>query len=140
MRALIRAAAFVLWADGKIEDSEQEAALALFAKYGLEIEAARAALDKELDALITVDDPETEKGEIESEGPIEIGVLDFGEVDFYEVLIDLAGLAFADGELALREIEIIHLIARSCVLDPIMATMALFEAYKRHPGAVINLD
>lgn len=133
-QGLAKAVAFVAWADGKLEDSELVFANAIFKKYEVSDEDASALVKDYMDVFLDADDtPETEED-------INLGVIDFGEVDSYEVLKDLAGLAATDGEISSREVDVLHHIARANNQSPQLATMALLHVIQNNSSVKISLE
>jgi uncharacterized tellurite resistance protein B-like protein len=128
--ALAKASAFVLWADGKIEEDELKAVDSLFEKYGVDDTKGKKLLKEWLDDFIDAGE-ETEEEIEETEEDISIGVIDFGEVDEVEILTDLAVLACSDKKLAMSEIEIIIQIAEAMNVSHVLSTAAIVSAVKK---------
>jgi uncharacterized tellurite resistance protein B-like protein len=136
-QGLAKAVAFIAWADGKFEDSELAFVNTIFKKYEVS-ETEVPALVKEyidgfLDADDTIDDSETQQ-------EINLGVIDFGEVDSFEVLKDLADLAGADGVISLQEVYVLHMIAKANNRSPEEATLALLHAVNTNSSLKIEVE
>lgn len=136
-QGLAKAVAFVAWADGKLEDSELAFADAIFKKYGISDAESSTLVKEYIDVFLDVDDnpdsPETDE-------EIDLGVIDFGEVDSYEVLKDLAVLASADGVISSSEVDVLHLIAKANNRSPEEATLALLHAVKTNASLKIEVE
>lgn len=125
MQALAKAVALLAWADEKLEIEEIKAIQEIFKKYGVNWKDARPLVEAEMEAIIEGDGGEDEKDDV-----LNIGVLDFGEVDSKDMLDDLASIAVADKEIDYREVEMIHKIASAANMDPVIASAALLAAAK----------
>ena len=136
-QGLAKAVAFIAWADGKLEDSELASANAILKKYEVPENEASVLVKEYIEAFLDADDtpdaPETEE-------EINLGVIDFGEVDSFEVLKDLAELAAADGVIASREVDVLHLIARANNQAPQLVTMALLHVVSKASTVKIDLE
>jgi hypothetical protein len=126
--ALAKAVAILFWADEKVTEEEWRHAPKLFEKYGFSWPEAKKALESALEELLDAQDDEEDFAE--SEETLHFGVLDFGEVDFFEILKDLADIALLDGVISFKEIELIHAIAKACNESEVVATAALLHAVK----------
>ena len=131
-KALAKAIALIAWADGKLEVEELKTAREVFGKYGIDWIQAKPLLEAEMETFI-----EGDGGEEERDSDINIGVLDFGEVDFKAILDDLAAIAAADKKIDHSEVQLLHLIGRAANLDPVMVTASLLEAANKS-GASLN--
>lgn len=136
-QGLAKAVAFIAWADGKLEDSELAFANAIFNKYEVPATEASVLLKEYIEVFLDADDtpdaPETEE-------EIYLGVIDFGDVDSYEVLKDLASLAAADGVISYREVDVLHQIAKANNRSPEEATLALLHAVKTNSSLKIEVE
>lgn len=136
-QGLAKAVAFIAWADGKLEDSELAFANAIFNKYEVPETEASALLKEYIEVFLDADDtpdaPDTEE-------EINLGVIDFGDVDSYEVMKDLAGLAATDGEISSREVDVLHQIAKANNQSPQLATMSLLLAIQNNGSVKISLE
>ncbi|MDL2272204.1 hypothetical protein LJC23_04140 [Desulfovibrio sp. OttesenSCG-928-I05] len=135
--ALAKAVAILYWADEKVSEEEWLHAPGFFEKYGFAWPEAKAALEAALENLLDADDDGEDFEESEEE--LHFGVLDFGAVDFFDVLKDLAGIALLDGVISFKEIELIHAIAKACNENDVVASAALLHAVKEH-GARFELE
>lgn len=65
-------------------------------------------------------------------------MIDPGDADAFELLVDLAGLACADGSLDWSEIDVLHAIGASMNQPPVVVSAALVKAVSS--GAKVVLD
>lgn len=124
-KALAKALALVAWADEKLDKSELKATQAIFDKYGIPWNEAKTLFESAMEDLLEAD------GDDDSED-ISIGVLDFGEVDFRDVLDDLAELVMADKVADYKELEMMHTIGKACNVDPVVISGCLLRAAQKH--------
>jgi uncharacterized tellurite resistance protein B-like protein len=136
INALVKAVAFIMWADEKIEEEEWVSAKGIFEKYKLSWEEAKPLLEEYIEVLI--DESEEDLEEVDE--TLDIGSIDFGDkVDRYDVLNDLAGLVVADKVIDFREIDVLHTIAKAVNAAPEMATASLLNAVS-NGGIQVKLD
>ena len=135
LEKLAKACAFVIFADEKIDNSEIDAAKAIFDKYQLDsgegIKLIKNYLDEFIDAS---DDPK------EEESDYVLGDLEIDGIDSFEILKDLALIMVADGEIKYQEVEIIHMLCEAFGLDPIFSSLAILNAIKSKSSLNINLE
>ena len=132
---LVKAVAFVLWADDRVTAEEQAAARRIFEKHGLSWGEASALLDQAMESILD----EGDESEGESEGDdLDFGVIDPGDADAFELLVDLANLACADGSLDWNEIDVLHAIGGAMNQPPVVVSAALVKAVSS--GAKVVLD
>jgi hypothetical protein len=123
--ALVKAVAFVMWADEKIDEEEMVIAEGIFKKYKFEWNEAKPLLENQIELML---DESSEDNE-EYEDVLDLGVIDFGtNVDRYEVLFELADLVLADKVIDYREIDVMHCIARAINAAPETVTAAILTA------------
>lgn len=135
LEKIAKACAFVIFADGKIDNAEIDSAKALLKKYDFDENEGEILLKKELDAFI--DESEEEQNDSEE---ILLGNLALEDIDSFEILKDLALIAAADGNVSINEIDIIHSLAEAFELDPRFASMAILNAVKNNPAVNISLE
>lgn len=130
-----KACAFVIFADGKIDQSEIDAAKKIFEKYQLDSTEGEKLIRKYLDDFIDAsDDPK------EEEADYNLGDLEIEGIDSSEVLKDLALIIVADNEISYPEVEIIHMLCEAFGLDPIFSSLAILNALKNKDSLSINLE
>lgn len=130
-----KACAFVIFADGKIDQSEIDAAKKIFEKYQLDSTEGEMLIRKYLDDFIDAsDDPK------EEEADYNLGDLEIEGIDSSEVLKDLALIIVADNEISYPEVEIIHMLCEAFGLDPIFSSLAILNALKNKDSLSINLE
>jgi hypothetical protein len=126
-KALAKACAIVMWADGKVEEEELVSAEHFFSQYNISWNEAKPLVEQYLDELLDADENAEDFEEVDEE--LDLGNIDFGEgVDSYEVLCALSSLATVDNVIDETEIGIIHQIARATNQSPELATAALLKA------------
>lgn len=125
-KALAKAAALLAWADDKLEVEELKSIQEIFKKYGVDWKDAKPLVESEMEILLEGDGSEEEKDE-----DLNIGVLDFGEVDGKAILDDLARLAVADKKVDYSEVDVLHTIGKAANLDPMLVTAALLQAVNK---------
>lgn len=132
---IAKACAFVIFADGKIDQSEIDAAKKIFEKYQLDSTEGEKLIRKYLDDFIDAsDDPK------EEEADYNLGDLEIEGIDSSEVLKDLALIIVADNEISYPEVEIIHMLCEAFGLDPIFSSLAILNALKNKDSLSINLE
>lgn len=123
---IVKAVSFLLWADGKIEESEMIVAEKIFSKYKFEWEDVKPLLEKNLEDLISVKD---KNNDIESEEDFQINKITIEEgIDNYEFLIDLAELACSDKIIDYQEVEMLHRIGTALDVQPELICCAMLKA------------
>lgn len=125
-KALAKAAALLAWADDKLEVEELKSIQEIFKKYGVDWKDAKPLVEAEMEVLLEGDGSEEEKDE-----DLNIGALDFGEVDGKAILDDLATLAVADKKVDYSEVDVLHTIGKGANLDPMLVTAALLQAVNK---------
>ncbi|MFM1833063.1 MAG: hypothetical protein RLZZ461_1379 [Planctomycetota bacterium] len=134
---LVKAVAFVLWADDRITAEEQAAARQIFEKHGMPWDDASTMLDQAMEVILD----EGDDGESESEGDeLDFGVIDPGDADSFDLLVDLANLACADGSLDWSEIDVLHAIGRAMNQPPAVVSAALVMAVSSGAKAVLDSE
>ncbi len=133
--ALCRAVAAVMWADHKIEPEELAAASGLFEKYKVSWDKAKPELEQCLDDLLDAGEEDGEDEE-EVDSELDLGCMDFGEVDRFEVMDDLCDLALSDSRLDESEIGILHEIGRAANIPPELVTAGIAKAMVMHKATV----
>ncbi len=133
--ALCRAVAAVMWADHKIEPEELAAASGLFEKYKVSWDTAKPELEQRLDDLLDAGEEDGEDEE-EVDSEFDLGCMDFGEVDRFEVMDDLCDLALSDSRLDESEIGILHEIGRAANIPPELVTAGIAKAMVMHKATV----
>lgn len=123
-KALAKATALIAWADEKLDKNELATTQSIFEKCGIPWSEAKPLFENAMENLLETSDDEPED--------IFIGVLDFGEVDFRDVLNDLAELVMADKIADYKELEMMHAIGKACNMDPVIVSGALLTAAKKY--------
>ena len=79
-----------------------------------------------------------EDGEDEEEvdNEFDLGCIDFGEVDRFQVMDDLCDLAISDSRLDESEIGILHKIGRAANIAPELVTAGIAKAMVMHKATV----
>lgn len=111
-------------------EDEWKFAPELFEKYGFAWSKAKPAMEVALDNLL--DNHSDNDGDDDEEELLHFGVLDFGEVDFFDVLKDLANITMRDDVVSFKEIELLHAIAKACNTSEVMVTAAMLQVAKEH--------
>lgn len=138
-RGLAKAVAFVLWADEKVTAEEHEASRSLFEKHGVAWVDAKPMLEEAMEEILDESDSDEEADS--DGGEIECDLVDPGEgIDSLELMVDLARLACADGELAWEEIEVLHAIGRAMQQAPEVVTAAVATAVSGGVSAAIESE
>lgn len=119
---LAKLVAPILWADGKVDRDEWDAARKVFRKYGISWKDGKKSLELELEELVR-----PLKGPKKQSWEISRVVLEDGDDD-RALLRDLAGLAFADGKVTMSEVEVLHKIGKSINAVKEVVTGALLRA------------
>lgn len=135
LEKLAKAFAFVIFADGKIEQSEIDAAKKIFDKYQLDSSKGEKLIGKYLDDFIDASEEPKEE-----ESDYDLGDLEIEGIDSFEVLKDLALIIVADNEISYPEVEIIHMLCEAFGLDPIFSSLAILNAFKDKDSLSINLE
>lgn len=133
--ALCRAVAAVMWADHKIEPEELASASGLFEKYKVSWDEAKPELEQRLDDLLDAGEEDGEDEE-EVDSEFDLGCMDFGEVDRFQVMDDLCDLAISDSRLDESEIGILHEIGRAANIPPELVTAGIVKAMVMHKATV----
>ena len=131
---IAKACAFVIFADGKIEQSEIDAAKALFSKYNLDSVEGEKIVKQHLDSFIDASDDPKE------EADYDLSDLEIEGFDSFEILKDLALIIVADNEITYQEVDIIHMLCKAFGLDAIFSSLAILNALKDKESISINLE
>ena len=132
---IAKACAFVIFADGKIAQSEIDATKALFEKYNLDSVEGEKLVKQHLDSFIDASDDLKEE-----ETDYDLTDLEIDGIDSFDVLKDLALIIVADNEITYQEVDIIHLLCGAFGLDPIFSSLAILNALKDKDSISINLE
>jgi len=131
--ALSKAIAFVMWADNKLDEEEWVTARGIVEKYGIAWPDAMPMIEERIEALLDESDEDVP----DSEEPLDLGGLDFGDgVDRYDVLDDLALLVVADNVIEYSEIEILHCLGKAMNVAPEIVSLSLLKAAASSNGTV----
>ena len=134
---LVKAVAFVLWADDRVTAEEQAAARRIFEKHGMSWDEASSMLDQAMESILD----EGDEWEAESEGDeLDFGVIDPGDADAFDLLVDLANLACADGSLDWSEIDVLHAIGGAMNQPPVVVSAALVKAVSSCAKVVLDTE
>lgn len=134
-----KAAAFVIWADGKAEQAEFDAASKMFAKLGLDEKAGLEAVKNEIDNLVDLKDEDIgDDDEIESD--INLGDLSTDDIETADVLECLVDIALADGVLEFKEIDVISMLGSAMKIDNVLVMAILLKGASKVPNIKINVQ